>query len=130
MLYVGYAFMMPKEKLQPQRTQLIRSAAGWSNDHIMLSLTPADTYTKPVSWVEMNFPPVEIDCHPSRRTFLTDSSPGLTQSFIDPVWTDGLSEIFCLSQDLNPYNCDSQQCEEIPSLQFPPCKRHSKNPWR
>lgn len=93
MLYLGYAFMMPNEKLQLQKNQLIRSAAGWSKDHIMLSLTPADTYTKSVNWIKMNFPTVEIDCHPSRRTFLMDSSPALTQSLMDAVWTDGLSEI-------------------------------------
>lgn len=130
MLYLGYAFMMPNEKLQLQKNQLIRSAAGWSKDHIMLSLTPADTYTKSVNWIKMNFPTVEIDCHPSRRTFLMDSSPALTQSLMDAVWTDGLIEIFCLSQDFKPCNCDSQLCGEIPRLQFPPWKRIIQNPWR
>lgn len=55
MLYLGYVFMIPNEKLQLQKNQLIWSATGWSKAHILLSLTPADAYLKLVSWIKDEF---------------------------------------------------------------------------
>lgn len=87
-----------KWKAAVTKNQSIWSAAGWTKEHIMLSLTPVDAYMKPVRWIRINFSSVEINRHPSRRTFLLDQQPGCRTVLTGLVLTYGL----CLSQDRKP----------------------------
>lgn len=117
-----------KWKAAVTKNQLSRSAAGWSKDHIMLGLTPADALTKPGSWIKINFPTVDIDRHPYRGHSYWTRSPGLTQCLIGPILTDGLSEIFCLYQDLKPTTVILSNMGK-PKLLLSFWKMYIKEPW-
>lgn len=90
-------------------------------NHIILRLTPADAYTKSGSWIKMNFPTIDIDRHPYRGHSYWTRSAGLTQCLIGPILTDGLSEIFCLYQDLKPTTVILSNMEK-PKLLLSFCK--------
>lgn len=107
MLYLDYVFMMPNEKLQLQKNQLSRSAARWSKDHIMLGLTPTDAYTKPGSWIKMNFPTVDLTTTHT-EDILTGAAAWVSHSsWLAPSWLMDSVRFSVFTKTSNPQLCFS-----------------------
>lgn len=77
-----------------KKNQSIWSAAGWTKDHIVLSLTSPDACMRPVSWIKINFPSIENDPHHSRRTFLPDQQPGSLTVLTGPALSWLMNSVF------------------------------------